>query len=38
LISSGAARLVDPRQMGMLFKVLALASDGLAPLPPFGDI
>ncbi|HMK41179.1 MAG TPA: SAM-dependent methyltransferase [Methyloceanibacter sp.] len=38
LISSGAARLVDPRQMGLLFKALALASDGLAPPPPFGDI
>jgi NADH dehydrogenase [ubiquinone] 1 alpha subcomplex assembly factor 7 len=38
LISSGAARLADPSQMGVLFKVLALASDGLAPPPPFGDI
>jgi NADH dehydrogenase [ubiquinone] 1 alpha subcomplex assembly factor 7 len=37
-ISSGAARLADPRQMGVLFKVLALASDGLAPPPPFGEI
>jgi hypothetical protein len=24
--------------MGILFKVLALASSGLAPPPPFGDI
>lgn len=38
LISSGAARLADPSQMGVLFKVLALTSDGLAPPPPFGDI
>jgi NADH dehydrogenase [ubiquinone] 1 alpha subcomplex assembly factor 7 len=38
LISSGATRLADPGQMGVLFKVLALTSDGLAPPPPFGDI
>jgi NADH dehydrogenase [ubiquinone] 1 alpha subcomplex assembly factor 7 len=37
-IRSGAARLTDPRQMGALFKALALTSDGLAPPPPFGDI
>ena len=37
-ILSGAARLVDPREMGLLFKVLALATPGLAPPPPFGDI
>ena len=35
-IASGAARLVDPRQMGVLFKALALTSAGLAPPPPFG--
>jgi NADH dehydrogenase [ubiquinone] 1 alpha subcomplex assembly factor 7 len=35
---SGAARLADPRRMGVLFKVLALQSSGLAPPPPFGDI
>jgi NADH dehydrogenase [ubiquinone] 1 alpha subcomplex assembly factor 7 len=35
---SGAARLTNPRQMGALFKVLALQSSGLAPPPPFGDI
>jgi NADH dehydrogenase [ubiquinone] 1 alpha subcomplex assembly factor 7 len=35
-IISGAARLVDPRQMGVLFKALALTSAGLAPPPPFG--
>jgi NADH dehydrogenase [ubiquinone] 1 alpha subcomplex assembly factor 7 len=35
---SGAARLADPRQMGALFKVLAVQSSGLAPPPPFGDI
>jgi NADH dehydrogenase [ubiquinone] 1 alpha subcomplex assembly factor 7 len=34
---SGAARLADPRQMGLLFKVLVLQSSGLAPPPPFGD-
>jgi NADH dehydrogenase [ubiquinone] 1 alpha subcomplex assembly factor 7 len=34
---SGAARLTDPRQMGLLFKVLVLQSSGLAPPPPFGD-
>ena len=37
-ILSGAARLADPRQMGVLFKILALQSSGLAPPPPFGDI
>jgi NADH dehydrogenase [ubiquinone] 1 alpha subcomplex assembly factor 7 len=35
---SGAARLADPRQMGVLFKALALQSSGLAPPPPFGEI
>jgi len=35
-IASGAARLVDPRQMGVLFKALALTGAGLAPPPPFG--
>jgi NADH dehydrogenase [ubiquinone] 1 alpha subcomplex assembly factor 7 len=35
-ITSGGARLVDPRQMGVLFKALALTSAGLAPPPPFG--
>jgi NADH dehydrogenase [ubiquinone] 1 alpha subcomplex assembly factor 7 len=37
LIASGATRLADPSQMGVLFKVLAFTSDGLAPPPPFGD-
>lgn len=37
-LRSGAARLADPRQMGALFKVLAVQSSGLAPAPPFGDI
>ncbi|HKQ55279.1 MAG TPA: SAM-dependent methyltransferase [Methyloceanibacter sp.] len=37
-ILSGAARLADPRQMGALFKMLALQSSGLAPPPPFGEI
>jgi SAM-dependent MidA family methyltransferase len=35
-ITTGAARLVDPRQMGVLFKALGLTSAGLAPPPPFG--
>ena len=34
-VSSGAARLVDPRQMGIVFKVLALTSSALPPPPPF---
>jgi NADH dehydrogenase [ubiquinone] 1 alpha subcomplex assembly factor 7 len=34
-IISGAARLADPQQMGVLFKVLALTSTGLPPPPPF---
>jgi NADH dehydrogenase [ubiquinone] 1 alpha subcomplex assembly factor 7 len=37
-ILSGAARLAYPREMGLLFKVLALTSSGLASPPPFGDI
>jgi len=37
-ILSGVARLADPRQMGLLFKMLVLQSSGLAPTPPFGDI
>jgi SAM-dependent MidA family methyltransferase len=37
-ILSGAARLADPRQMGELFKALIIASPGLAPPPPFGNI
>jgi SAM-dependent MidA family methyltransferase len=37
-IASAAARLVDPAQMGVLFKALVLQSEGLAPPPPFGDI
>jgi len=35
-IASGAWRLVDPMQMGVLFKVLALTSAELASPPPFG--
>jgi NADH dehydrogenase [ubiquinone] 1 alpha subcomplex assembly factor 7 len=34
-IASGVTRLVDPAQMGALFKALALTSAGLMPLPPF---
>jgi len=34
-IASGAARLVDPNQMGVLFKVLVLTSTQLPPPPPF---
>lgn len=37
-ILSGAARLADPRQMGVLFKMLALQSSGLALPPPFEEI
>jgi len=37
-ILSGAARLADPRQMGLLVKMLLVQSSGLAPPPPFGDI
>jgi NADH dehydrogenase [ubiquinone] 1 alpha subcomplex assembly factor 7 len=34
-IVSGATRLVDPAQMGVLFNVLTLASPDLPPPPPF---
>jgi SAM-dependent MidA family methyltransferase len=34
-IASGAMRLVDPAQMGVLFKVLALTSPEPPPPPPF---
>lgn len=34
-IASGAARLADPSQMGVLFKAMALTSKGLSPPPPF---
>jgi NADH dehydrogenase [ubiquinone] 1 alpha subcomplex assembly factor 7 len=34
-IISGAARLADPRKMGVLFKVLVLTSAGLQAPPPF---
>jgi NADH dehydrogenase [ubiquinone] 1 alpha subcomplex assembly factor 7 len=37
-IVSGAARLASPSAMGILFKVLALTSSGLASPPPFGEI
>jgi SAM-dependent MidA family methyltransferase len=36
-VVAGAARLADPRQMGLLFKMLVLQSSRLAPRPPFGD-
>jgi NADH dehydrogenase [ubiquinone] 1 alpha subcomplex assembly factor 7 len=35
-ITSGALRLADPKQMGVLFKSLALTSEGLPPPAPFG--
>lgn len=34
-LESGVARLLDPAQMGSLFKAVALASPGLAPPPGF---
>jgi NADH dehydrogenase [ubiquinone] 1 alpha subcomplex assembly factor 7 len=34
-MKSRVARLVDPAQMGVLFKVLALTNGALAPPPPF---
>jgi NADH dehydrogenase [ubiquinone] 1 alpha subcomplex assembly factor 7 len=34
-IASGAMRLIDPHQMGVLFKVLALMGRGLPAPPPF---
>lgn len=34
-IMTGCARLIDPREMGTLFKVLALADPGLPTLPGF---
>jgi NADH dehydrogenase [ubiquinone] 1 alpha subcomplex assembly factor 7 len=37
-IISATSRLVDPAAMGILFKALALTSQGLAPPPPFEDI
>ena len=37
-IVSGAARLASRSAMGILFKVLALTSSGLASPPPFGEI
>jgi SAM-dependent MidA family methyltransferase len=35
-IASGASRLVDPKQMGILFKALALTGADVPPPPPFG--
>ncbi|MFZ0396895.1 MAG: SAM-dependent methyltransferase [Methyloceanibacter sp.] len=35
-IASGASRLVDPKQMGILFKALALTGADLLPPLPFG--
>jgi NADH dehydrogenase [ubiquinone] 1 alpha subcomplex assembly factor 7 len=37
-LRSGATRLADPRQMGVLFKAFAVQSRGLVPPPPFGEI
>ncbi len=34
-IASGAMRLIDPHQMGVLFKVLALTSQAISGPPPF---
>ncbi len=35
LIASGAERLVDPKQMGELFKVIVVTGSGLPAPPPF---
>ena len=37
-IASGAARLVDLSQMGVLFKALALTGSGVPPPPPFPEV
>ncbi len=36
-ILAGAIRLADPEAMGLLFKVLAITSPGLAPPAPFAE-
>ena len=36
-LQSGLSRLIDPAQMGTLFKVMALTSPGLLPVPPGFD-
>lgn len=36
-IMSGVHRLVDPTQMGALFKAMAITAGHVAPPPPFGD-
>jgi SAM-dependent MidA family methyltransferase len=36
-IRMGAARLIDPAQMGALFKVVVIRSAGVRALSPFGD-
>jgi len=36
-LMSGTRRLVDPAAMGVLFKALAITSQGLAPPPAFGN-
>ena len=35
-LDSGVGRLLDPAEMGTLFKVIALISPGLPPPPGFG--
>jgi NADH dehydrogenase [ubiquinone] 1 alpha subcomplex assembly factor 7 len=37
-IAAGVTRLLDPTAMGVLFKAMAVTSQGLAPPPPFGEI
>ncbi|MEG6510177.1 SAM-dependent methyltransferase [Methyloligella sp. 2.7D] len=37
MLASGANRLIDPQQMGILFKALALLSPGLPAPPPFPE-
>jgi NADH dehydrogenase [ubiquinone] 1 alpha subcomplex assembly factor 7 len=37
-VETGARRLVDPAQMGALFKVMALTAPGIAAPPPFEEL
>ncbi len=37
-LMQGVARLVDPQQMGLLFKAIVVARGGMAPMPPFDAV